>query len=242
MTMSIHNPAKYQRKYYEAKAAGICTACFKRVPEKGKLICPQCKTKKDDYLRRYRAKVLSTPEYKARNKENYHYYKALGVCTKCGKEPAFHKYTLCAYCLERERDKRWTYYHKKAQQADWMQSRRDIQKALRDKRIAAGICIYCGKRPGAPGHLHCDRCLARRRLRYAEKHPTNTERGRGLCYHCDNPALPGKRTCKRHYAIKLAVVYRIAKMKTEKQLIARAAFNAAFSIRWETAKRKNHAS
>lgn len=96
------------------------------------------------------------------------------------------------------------------------------RRKVREQRLAAGLCVPCGK-PRVPGERErCDRCeerhrKARRRYRRSAK-GRQTERARlarryerlaaaGLCRRaCGAPAVPGFASCAAHLeADKVAV-------------------------------------
>lgn len=71
-------------------------------------------------------------------------------------------------------------------------------KALRERRIAAGLCLDCGKRPPVT-KTQCEECRKRRsRMRKAFR----SRKTEGMCSHalCRKPCAPGHRTCPKHLA------------------------------------------
>lgn len=94
-------------------------------------------------------------EKAAADKERTLWYESRGLCNKCGREYATPGRKTCKTCRAKNR-------------ASW--ERHDPEhlrttvnrKALRDARIAAGLCHACGA-PAAPGRKMCERCLALRR-------------------------------------------------------------------------------
>lgn len=96
-----------------------------------------------------------TPEaiehQKAYQREHYRWYREHGICWKCKTAEALPMRCYCAAC----RDARIKAYHERpeihAKQAE-------NHKARRQKLIAAGLCVCCGRRPALPGIKDCGIC------------------------------------------------------------------------------------
>ena len=78
------------------------------------------------------------------------------------------------------------------------------KRARREQRESMGLCVVCGKRKAIKGKKHCLECLlkARRanRAQYDAKR-VKTNFSEGLCCKCNDPVVPGKKVCARHYDI-----------------------------------------
>lgn len=100
--------------------------------------------------------TLIRDEYNARKREEYHWYKAHGVCVKCHSANAVSGRTLCASCFEKA--KRYREAH--------AERILDMQRTKVAFRRANGLCLDCGK-PNDNGKVRCERCLFRRKKYYA---------------------------------------------------------------------------
>lgn len=127
-----------------------------------------------------------------------------GRCITCGREREEGK-KQCSRCLERAR-------------ANGDNNRRVRER--RERLKAKGFCITCGKTFAAPGHVSCEKCLAKRRKRYAQKGDHNAcmkalrekRLAEGLCIDCGAPTdgihqrcpkcAAGRRDSTRKYEIK----------------------------------------
>lgn len=136
---------------------------------------------------------MYTPQRKQEVKERYWFLKQRGLCTGCGRERAFNGRVLCPSCMERRaeddahRDRE--YLARKA-------------KERADRLRAAGICRDCGKRPVREGRTRCPECLRKNCLRTKQANARKRIRKPdGLCWRrgCENPVIPGKKTCAAHY-------------------------------------------
>lgn len=124
---------------------------------------------------------------------DHFWYKQHGICTHCHTERTFYGHTLCPACIEK--------------QAAY-DAGRDLSKprrAMRERYArlkGAGICVNCGAKPAKPGRVQCAACAVKHRIianrRNAARRVTRPD---GVCWRrgCENPVLPGKRTCADHY-------------------------------------------
>jgi hypothetical protein len=82
-----------------------------------------------------------------------------------------------------------------------LQKNREATKAMRARRVAAGICVDCSQ-PARPGHSRCEqhaqRLIERTLVSQAKARRQAHEQGR--CLECPEPAAPGKRRCQQHLA------------------------------------------
>lgn len=85
-----------------------------------------------------------------------------------------------------------------------IQCKVEQKRARRKQRESMGLCVVCGKRKAIKGKKHCLECLlkARRanRAQYDAKR-VKTNFSEGLCCKCNDPVVPGKKVCARHYDI-----------------------------------------
>ena len=67
----------------------------------------------------------------------------------------------------------------------------------------AGLCVDCGINPAVTGRTRCYECRIRNERNNLKRVKKGRElwRSNGKCYFCGEPALPGKKTCQRHYEI-----------------------------------------
>lgn len=146
-----------RRRYHRLKAAGLCTWCQK--PSRpNRVHCQACHEKQRILLDR-----------------RYQQLKARGICICCGKAKAVpgqtaceahlgrgrtlncaqcggareRRHHLCAGCLETRRKK----------------NRRQTQIERDKRRLAAGLCIVCGRQPHEPQKMKCAACLQKQRDR-----------------------------------------------------------------------------
>lgn len=94
-----------------------------------------------------------------------------------------------------------------AQTPEERQAKRvEFIKRLHDERVAWNLCFRCGKPLNGVKTLQCTACLAKEAKRREKNRERNREyqrqrvadhRARGLCVHCDDPAVAGGR-CEYH--------------------------------------------
>ena len=162
---------------------GLCTSCGKTNPTPEYNMCPSCRERKS-----------------AARKENDAYKKRIGICRLCGEKAEPGK-VLCWECAEKglEKDKVWRKKH--------LDEKRmyDMGKYYRLKE--QGICVYCGKRPSAPGKTKCPFCLAKIKNRRNAKR-SDLERSEwvsfGICYICGkNKVIPKRGVCEECYKVRI---------------------------------------
>ena len=83
----------------------------------------------------------------------YGFYKAAGICVKCGQNWSEPGHVACANCARKEAARQ------RRADPDGAK-RRERNRRLRDARRAAGLCVQCG-RPAEAGRARCARCLSR---------------------------------------------------------------------------------
>ena len=169
-----------RRKQVQAEriSKGLCTVCGKPVDTDGRM-CSSCRER-------------SWTERKKRQE----WYKAHGLCPVCGKYEIFPQEAMCPECNAKRQTR-------EEHRADY---NRKYQKMLREKRKAAGVCVECGKNKPEEGERRCKFCKEKRRQARKKKPKKYVVANRIsdlLCARCDEPALPGKRLCERHYNMML---------------------------------------
>lgn len=117
------------------------------------------------------------------------------ICTTCGKNDAAIGFVQCSDCQE----KRAVYDAKyKADHPDYI---KETDKALREKRRAAGLCPECGKKIDGI-YVRCNSChdKAKYRLRRLRaRNHVDKIRNPNFCAWCGLPVVPGKKLCQLHY-------------------------------------------
>lgn len=99
-----------------------------------------------------------------------------------------------------------TVYPESARYCNWSEERKKRDNARCAKRyreaVSKGLCGRCHKKPQYQGKL-CYECWLKRKRYDASKatHKREYRREHGLCYFCDTPAVPGKKTCEKHLRI-----------------------------------------
>lgn len=138
------------------------------------------------------------------NKQDYDFYKSIGICPQCRKRPAEPNKVLCLECAEmacvhdQNKRKRHLEHVKKL----------DLKKYYRLKE--QGICTYCKHEKSIPGKTKCKKCLAK--IRYKrQQNRRDLDRSEwvahGICYQCGkNQVLPGKGVCSECYKIRLIAI------------------------------------
>jgi hypothetical protein len=84
-------------------------------------------------------------------------------------------------------------------------------KQIRQQRIAAGLCDFCGKHPAAPDRKSCENCLKKRKT-YQQKYH-DRDKANGICTSCRQNPISEKSTqhcddCKIKRAQQLSARYR----------------------------------
>jgi hypothetical protein len=121
-------------------AAGLCSRCGRPIEREGYKTCNVCRSKSKVY-----------EQTNAKNVKALHDRRLdAGKCVRCGTRWAEGGHTMCRLCMDKQkqRHKRYDPDGSKA-------------KARREKRIAEGLCVDCG-RP-TEGFKRCRRCLDMRK-------------------------------------------------------------------------------
>ena len=145
-----------------------------------------------------------------KSKEEYQYFKKLGICTHCRKEKAEKGKTLCLACKMQNRE------YKKKYDPDKMRAR---DKANREYRKDHGLCVNCGARPWQHG-LICNKCYTTI-LRRKSKNTAISRSERvsyGLCYICGkNELVEGKKVCAKCYDTRYKSIRKIMYMSKQEK-------------------------
>lgn len=136
------------------------------------------------------------------SKEDYAFYKSIGVCTTCRKKMAVPGKTDCEECAEKKRRYAARYYKENAEHL------KEASKSRYQKRIGSGVCARCSK-PATHG-IYCYDCFLyqkrktrekaeRNRLKRHEKGLVSERRAmEGKCRFCENIAIPGMTICEEY--------------------------------------------
>ena len=119
--------------------------------------------------------------------------RAAGLCTDCGKEPAFGHYLRCADCIYKETVRRWKRKTRESMDRDNARQNLNYRKAIQE-----GRCPVCKRENPDARFKQCPECRRKAReywhRRYVHKpHPP------GICPRCDRPSRPGAVLCEVHY-------------------------------------------
>lgn len=88
---------------------------------------------------------MGTQEYnRVYARETYHWRKAHGICTRCGKEDAEPHKTLCAECAAKHAARIRRYWAALDEEKRQETLRRKHE--VRTLNKTRGLCIYCGKK------------------------------------------------------------------------------------------------
>ena len=130
-----------------------------------------------------------------KRKENYEWYKKRGICTRCRRERAFGRFTMCPECLEKN-----SQHAAEWRMEDPERSKASIRKVYW-KRKAEGRCVDCGQtNPNASINCRCPTCARDQRIRQ-KTHRIMKVKPDGICRICDQPVYPGKKLCYEHWVV-----------------------------------------
>lgn len=137
-------------------------------------------------------------------KERYEWYKAHGICVKCGQEKAKAGRVSCWRCLANTNDSSKIYHSQELYTEEKKKSHIKSEENLINKRNEQGLCWKCGKRPpvGKSKYSQCEVCNKRAAELRKEKRLQKgvTPRfmfGNGeFCSYCGKPVEnKGDKTC-----------------------------------------------
>ena len=170
---------RYHRRTAERAAQGLCLKCGKGPPVPELSVCESCAEKSRIVGRAWNARLRAAGKprrnrEKARIAERRRHRRqvaarrARGLCPECGKCPPASELSVCAPCGDRRRAAERA-RHAKASAAGKPYGGRDPEKRRKlareksarraRKRLEAGLCTRCGKRPPVDGGRTCDVCL-----------------------------------------------------------------------------------
>ena len=168
-----------------------------------------------------------------RQRENRAWFKAHGICIRCGSELAMLNRTICAVCSSKRSEamrkrKKDTKERNKAY-------RRNHFKSLRVRWREQGLCTICRGHRNDKRYLLCLECRLKRRKIYAAGRrkkgfvPRAAWASLGLCHFCGQPVdnAPESRVCAKHRVM-------IAKVRLHPNTIA------AQKLRRERIKAREH--
>lgn len=144
-------------------------------------------------------KPLSNKQKNEYYREMYAWRKAHHICVKCGQMNAAKGRVKCISCLEDARA-----VIKKPLNTEQQYANRLYMKRRYDLLTAFGVCVKCGKRNAAPGHVHCNECLLRsRRKDEAARRKAGIfarDSYSDMCVQCGkNLPVDGKKLCGECY-------------------------------------------
>ncbi len=115
----------------------------------------------------------------------------LGICTTCGKRPAFGRFVSCEYCIEKQT----------LRAARWREENRDRYnergRVRRLRQIEAGKCPQCHKFNPDRSWVYCPKCRQLAHARYVRAYVRKV-RPEGVCLRCDRQTEPGFKLCPVH--------------------------------------------
>lgn len=114
-----------------------------------------------------------------------------GICTTCGKHPAFGNYVSCEYCIEKNTVR--AYLHRAKNREHY----NAIQRDRRKRELEAGKCPSCHKPNPDSSRVQCPRCRAKDHIRYMHNY-VHRIRPDGICLRCDRKTEPGFKLCQVH--------------------------------------------
>jgi len=114
-----------------------------------------------------------------------------GICTTCGKRPAFGHFVQCPYCIEKG-----ALYNARSH----IKNREKINERQRENRrkvIDAGICPCCRKPNPDTSRVWCPKCRAKAHAQFIRNY-VHKVRPDGICLRCNRPTEPGRKLCEVH--------------------------------------------
>lgn len=141
------------------------------------------------------------------SKEEYAFYKGLGLCVRCFKNQAEPNKVLCLECSDDDSEYRRKWRNKNLEKC----KKRDTDKYHRLKEL--GICTYCKHEKAVPGQTKCAKCRAKIRNKRNEKQNDICRSERvayGICYICGKEnIIPGKGVCEKCYKTRMQSIQKI---------------------------------
>lgn len=141
-------------------------------------------------------------------KEYYQLYKSHNLCVSCKKQDA---YTLggsakCYECALKDRQRQ----AEARKRSDFKEKRKIREKKWKERMLAKGLCIRCGKVNTDKRYKICGICRYKNKIAWQLKvalTDKNYPRGEnGFCWYCNKEkALDGKKLCKKCYERQLPI-------------------------------------
>lgn len=151
--------------------------------------------------------------YKGLRKEEYDFYKSIGICVRCHKNSAEPNKSMCIECADKEAE----YNRNKRNRKPISIKAKDLDKYYRLKE--AGICTYCKHEQAISGKTKCSKCLAKIRRKRDEKRQELYRSewvSYGICYLCGkNPVMKGKGVCEKCYEVRLEAINKCIKNRRQ---------------------------
>lgn len=120
--------------------------------------------------------------------------RAEGICTDCGKQPAFGRFVRCAECIYKASMRKARQMTREAMDRENERNRRHYHEDVRE-----GRCPVCRRVNPVPEYKTCPECRRKGRNYYRQHYNPHT-RPEGMCPRCDRPSRPGAKLCDVHYA------------------------------------------
>lgn len=140
-------------------------------------------------------------------KDEYHFYKSIGICTRCHKKQAEPNKVLCMECADADNER---CRNKRLEKLEYKR-KSDLEKYKKLKED--GICTYCKKRKSESGKTKCGYCLAklRNKRQISKNDILRSERvSYGICYICGkNQTMENKGVCPKCYETRMKSIQKI---------------------------------
>ena len=125
------------------------------------------------------------------------WYKSHGICIRCGARSAEPGKTECAECSEKNRI-RYAEYYKKNRLKIKERTKNYRQKKYHENK-SKSVCVICGKPLyQEKSSVYC----MEHYLSIKRKHKSRRKKkydSPDFCRYCDEPVVPGKKLCAKHY-------------------------------------------
>ena len=173
-------------------------------------------------------KTAYNREYSRRDRQEA---KAAGYCVVCRTRKAVPGETQCEECKGKKRE-----YQREIRKTAEYKERYNAWKRERYKKWReAGLCVVCGRPVYKKGkcrhhYILAARKRAKRKNETAEKRQAATYEHGDICQKCTEPAIPGKKLCKRHYDI--VMTYSIPKAIAATQRLRQSQAKAGNLLQW----------
>lgn len=137
-----------------------------------------------------------------KSKETIDWYKANGICVRCGQEKVKKGRSMCGKCSATRSESARIWYHNLDEESKkrLSEKHKDSRRKTEQNRIAQRLCFRCGKRPpiGDTPYSQCAVCKAKSKeytRQRRKKHgniPLDERTPGELCYRCAKPITSGK--------------------------------------------------